>query len=316
MIPAFGMMLGTEGGRFTLAYHSARAVPGLGQWLALRAGFLSRTAQAYPLLWCLVALLVFRPARAQPPPSALVAAWAAAIAITAAHFLAPFPYDDYQTPVMPILAAAAAATLARRLSPPGLPAAKASESRKSLLLPAFLVALVLAAASPLLMDWVVVRKDRLWFDMKRVPDTLALRAAGRRVRALADETGGTPYLATQDAYLAVEAGLPLPRGLEMGPFSFFPDLSDADAKRFRVHNGTTFLRMLGSPFRPAVAATSGYTAAIACPSTERVPEETRQRLLDAVAAYYEPVETIPDFGQSHTPLTLWKRRGATNETNP
>ena len=316
VIPAFGMMLGTEGGRFTLAYHSARAIPGLGQWLALRAGFLSRTAQAYPLLGCLVALMVFRPGSRRPAPPPLVAAWATALAISTAHFLAPFPYDDYQTPVMPILAAAAAATLARRLSPSEEPEAKESESRNTLLLPAFLVALVLAAASPLLMDWVVVRKDRLWFDMKRVPDTLALRAAGRRVRAIADETGGTPYIATQDAYLAVEAGLPLPRGLEMGPFSFFPDLSDAEAKRFRVYNEATFLRMVGSPYRPAVAATTGYTAAIACPSAERVPEETRERLLDAIATYYEPVETISDFGQSHTPLTLWKRRGATNESIP
>ena len=326
VIPAFGLMLGTGGGRFTLAYHSARAIPGLGQWLALRAGFLSRTAQAYPLLWCLVALLFLRacrpglrrPAQDGPrtmePPKAcapgaeasatpvLVAAWATALAITAAHFLAPFPYDDYQTPVMPILAAAVAATLAR-----GLPR---KLSLPSLLLPGLLVSLVLAASSPLLMDWVVVRKDRLWFDQKRVPDTLALRAAGRRLRALSDAAGGNRNLLTQDAYLAVEAGLPVPRGLEMGPFSFFPHLSNEDAKRYRVHNESTLRRMMRSPYAPAVAATSGYAFAIDCPSTDRVPEETRQRLLDELSECYEPVETIPDFGQSHTALTLWRRKEA------
>ena len=162
------------------------------------------------------------------------------------------------------------------------------------------------------MDWAVVRKDRLWFEMKREPDTLALRAAGRRIRAmadaLADELGAAPYLLTQDAYLAVESGLPLPRGLEMGPFSYFPHLTDAEAKRYRVHNETTLLRMVSSPFRPVVAATSGYTAAIDCPSTEPVPDAERRRLLDALAAFYEPVATIPDFGQSHTALTLWRRR--------
>ena len=318
VIPAFGLMFGTEGGRFTLAYHSARAIPGLGQWLALRAGFLSRTAQAYPLLWCAVALLVFRPGlrrpardESQPVPPVLVAAWMAALAITAAHFLAPFPYDDYQTPVMPILAAAVAATLARRL-----PRGQGIPSLSSLLLPGLLVSLVLAAASPLLMDWVVVRKDRLWFDMKRVPDTLVLRHAGRRVRALSDKVGGNRNFLTQDAYLAVEAGLPLPRGLEMGPFSFFPDLSDADAKRYRVHNENTLRRMMRNTFAPSVAATSGYAFAIACPSTDRVPEETRESLLAFLADFYEPVETLPDFGQSHTDLTLWRRNLIARDLDP
>ena len=94
----------------------------------------------------------------------------------------------------------------------------------------------------------------------------------------------------------------------MGPFSFFPDLSDDDAKRYRVHNETTLRRMMRNTFAPSVAATSGYAFAIACPSTDRVPEETRERLLDFLADFYEPVETLPDFGQSHTDLTLWCRK--------
>ena len=303
LVPAFGALFLTPGGRFTLAYHSARAVPGAAQWLALRAGFVSRSAQAYPLLWLLAALLAVgiprRAARdAAPAEPSLVAAWTAAAAITAAHFLAPFPYDDYQTPVMPVLAAAAAASLARRSAP--------SPARLRALA---LAALVLAAASPLLLDWVVIRKDRLWFEMKRVPDTLVLRDVGRRVRALSDAAGGNRNLLTQDAYLAVEAGLPLPRGLEMGPFSFFPHLGDADAKRFRVHNGNTLLRMVHSPFAPALAATSGYAFAIDSPSADRVPEDIRSRILAEIAEAYEPVETIPDFGQSHTTLTLWRRAG-------
>ena len=174
--------------------------------------------------------------------------------------------------------------------------------------------MLLALGSPLLMDWMVVRKDRLWIETKPKPDVLVLRDVGRRIRALADASGDdTPYLLTQDAYLAVESGLPLPRGLEMGPFSYFPHLSNEDAKRHRVHNEATVLRMIRSPYAPVLAATSGYAFAIDCPTAGRVPEAERRRLLDEIAFFYEPVGTVPDFGQAHTELTLWRRKSLGRE---
>lgn len=177
------------------------------------------------------------------------------------------------------------------------------------------MAALLALGSPLLMDWMVIRKDRFWIETKPRPDALVLRDVGRRIRALADASGDdTPYLLTQDAYLAVEAGLPLPRGLEMGPFSYFPHLSNEDAKRYRVHNEATLFRMIRSPYAPALVATSGYSFAIDCPSTERVPDADRQRILDEIAFFYEPVESVPNFGQAHTELTIWKRKFLRPET--
>ena len=160
------------------------------------------------------------------------------------------------------------------------------------------------------MDWVVLRQDRFWFEMKRRPDVLVLRDAGRRVRALADalpeEDPARSYLLTQDAYLAAESGLAVPRGLELGPFTLFPDLPDDEARRLRALNPERARALLAG--RYPLAATSGYTFAIAYPDGSRVNDTLRQSLLDEIPLRYEPVETIPDFGQAHTPLTIWRRR--------
>lgn len=316
------LILDTPNTLACIGMHAARQGGDAMAWLSLRAGFVSRTLQSYPLFWALAAFLILSGAsmrRTQPrpertPATPLLAALASsALCVTLLHALAPLPYDDYQTPVMPFAAALLCILAFRPASGEATPSADAPLPSTAAIRRAFVVlAFGAALASPLLMDWAVVRKDRFWFVRKSRPDVLVLRDAGRALRELHREAGGVGNLFTQDAYLAVESGLPVSPRLAMGPFSFYSGLSNAETKRRRLLNESDVLRMLGSEFPPPVAATSGYTFAIDCPSTEPVPEETRQRLLGEIALLYDPVETIPDFGQEHTPLTIWRRKATEN----
>lgn len=309
----YGVALAATGEAFLFAqrYHATRNAGGAAAWLALRAGFASRTLQAYPLLW-LVALgllaCALRGRRLFAAPSLLAAAGWTAAAVTLLHALSPFPYDDYQTPVMPLLAAVAAAAFWR-----GAAAADPSGRWSGRLLAGFCgAALLLAMGSPLLMEWQVIRKDRFWFQQKTRPDLLVLRDAGRWIRA---RSPAGSLLLTQDAYLAVEAGRDVPPGLEMGPFSLFPGLADEEARRHHLHTPATLRQAILASEAP-LAATSGYSFALACPGTDPLDEAERQRLLEALARRYEPVRSIPDFGQAHTTLTLWRLRANPDPDRP
>ena len=84
---------------------------------------------------------------------------------------------------------------------------------------------------------------------------------------------------------AVEAGLDVPRGLEMGPFS------------------------KPSALNPAVtplAAWSGYTYALHFPDLTPAPDRA-ERLAALRAAYGRTLAEFPDFGQGHTTLILAER---------
>ena len=196
--------------------------------------------------------------------------------------------------------------------------------------------LLAAAASPLLMDWFLIRKDRFWFETKPRPDLLVLRDAARVVRAKADALG-TDLLLTQDAYLAVQAGLDVPAGLEMGPFCLFPGLDSATARARHVHNVETMADLLrgnaadpgeprkvelcgdaGEPRKvelcgdpvPVLAATSGYSFALACPGTDPLDDASKALLELELDAAFDPLgEPVDNFGQCHTRLTLWIRHG-------
>ncbi len=302
--------------KFAMDFQKAREIGGALQWAANRAGFLSRFVQDYPLacllalglgLWCLASR---NSGRKDPLGAgedgklttdarvAYLTAGTASAAVTALHFLMPFPYDDYQVPVMPLAAAALAAALFRRL-----PETDAWPRRA--VVAAFAGTVLLSLGSPLLFDFVALRQDRIWFEMKKKPDVLVLRDVGRRVRQLADEQGNSGLLFTQDAYLAVEAGLGVPRGLEMGPFAFFPKLTDEEARFYRVCNANTFHKISHSYFAPPVAAMSGYSYAISSPELGRTLEADRDAITKDIEERYILRETIPDFGQAHTPLKLY-----------
>ena len=157
------------------------------------------------------------------------------------------------------------------------------------------------------MKWVDGEQRLFWFRSSLDSALARLRRAGRAVRAANPE--GKPIL-TQDAYLAVEAGVPVVRGFEMGPFSVFPDLSDDEARAHRVHDVSTAEKAIRA-CDADLAAVSGFTFAIACPSTDPLPEADRERLLSAVRERFgEAVYAEPRFGQHGTRLDLCARRGA------
>lgn len=159
-------------------------------------------------------------------------------------------------------------------------------------------------ASPLCMKWVGGQQHLFWFTTDAVPQVFRLREVGAWIRAGNPE--GAP-LFTQDAYLAVEARCPVVPGLEMGPFSLFPGLSDEQARKHHCHTPATIVQTLETT-PAAVAAVSGYTFAIACPATDPVPGETRQALLAALEERFgNPVMEIPSFGQQRTTLRLYFR---------
>jgi hypothetical protein len=279
------------------------------------AGSLARTVRAYlPIGLLAAALVVFRLFRGGAPQEGPEAEddayrgrfwpwiWLAAfLAVFGVQLASPYPYDDYQVPVMGLLAAALAGWAANAV-PSG-----AWRGRVCL----FWVAASLLAAfgSPMAQEWFVARQDRFWAVRKAVPELALLRMTARDVRALAE---GDDVLLTQDTYLAVEAGMRVPEGLEMGPFGYFPDLSDEDAARFHVMNAGRLEALLASaPAR--VAAYSGYGFAIRAPVMDEVPPEDRHRFLSLLGRNYDGVQEVPDFGQNSTVLQVMRRRDKLGE---
>ena len=260
-------------------FHAARASMGvLG-----RVGALARWMRFNPVLVGLGLLigwlrLTGRPAlkAASAERGLLGELWlVCAAALGAIHLCAPVPYDDYQVPTTLPLAMAVAAAFTR------LPF---ESMRLALAKVAPLSALLLTcAASPIAQDWVALPQDRFWVRFKAEPDLVALRRIGRELRALA-AARGTRQLWTQETYLAVEAGLEVPRGLEMGPFSK-PQPLDV---------------------RPPLAAWAGYTYALRFPDLAPAPDCARRRAALS-QAYPKILLTCPDFGQGHTQLTIAER---------
>ena len=218
--------------------------------------------------------------------------WMAGCAFAAVFLLqlsAPFPYDDYQVPVMPLVAVLIAALFAER-----------SVSRGNAMRFWFpvLVSGMCAVGSPLLQDWMTNGHDRFWSLKKDKSELAQIRDVARRLEAL--DPGGTMLL-TQDLYLAVEMGRKVPDGLEMGPFSYFPGLSDSDAKSFNVMNTRRMEALLRSaPCR--LAAFSGYGFAISAPQGGETSKNVQKRFRESLGVGYRKVADIPYFGQNHTTL--------------
>ena len=217
--------------------------------------------------------------------------------LTLAHFLVPFPYADYNTPAMPLAAVALAVPLGRLV-------VRANLRPWRVGLAALAASLAFVAASHWPMKWVDGEQHLFWFHSSLDSALARLRRAGRAVREANPEK--KPILA-QDAYLAVEAGVPVVPGFEMGPFSVFPDLSDDEARAHRVHNLATAEKAIRT-CDADVAAISGYAFLLACPSTDPLPGADRERLLSAVRERFgAPVLAEPRFGQQNTPLEIRAR---------
>lgn len=220
-------------------------------------------------------------------------------AIFVIHTTAPFPYDDYNTPAMPLVAMAVSVLFWESM--PSIQPARIPR-----LLAAFaVVAAMFAAASPFCESWLVVRKDRFWVETKNKPDILLLREIGRE---LENHVNANSALLTQDAYLAVEADRPVPQGFEMGPFGFFGDLSDDDARKYHVLNRNLAIEAIKEGGWPA-AAFSGYAFSMSAPAL-RKDDALAAEMLELAQTRYATLATIPDFGQEHTRLWIGTRADA------
>ena len=225
--------------------------------------------------------------------------WLAAfLGVFALQLLSPYPYDDYQVPVMGLLAVAVAVWAV---------AASPVHLYGRVCLCGVLLTLVSSFGSPLAQEWMIVRQDRFWAVKKSAPDLLRLGDAAAQIRDLvAKPREGEELLLTQDAYLAVETGLRLPPGLEMGPFSYFPHLSDADARRYHVLNRHLLLELIETT-PAATAAMSGYGFAVRSPEMDEVPAADQAAFRAALSDRYREIDCLPDFGQNYTPLHLYSR---------
>mgnify|MGYP001413953980 CR=1 FL=1 len=303
---------------FAQTFHVSRG----GHDVFFMLGSVARTVRAYlPVFLLGAALAIFRLFHAHlaahqsaisEEPEGIVyrggvwpSLWVASfLAVFLLQLASPFPYDDYQVPVMGLLVAAVAGWGANTTSSGSL--------RGSLCLFWVLFALMGTVASPLPQDWLVIRQDRFWTVRKPVSDLAQLRSTARDIRRLADDG---KVLLTQDLYLAVEAGMRVPDGLQMGPFSYFPNLSDADATRFHVMNKNRLCALLASA--PCdVAAFSGYGLAIRSPVMDEVPLVDVQRFWGLLGKNYDRVQEVPDFGQHCTTLEILKRRMPVGKKNP
>ena len=196
-------------------------------------------------------------------------------AVFIVQLLAPFPYEDYQVPVMGLLAVVAAvgATGALKFNP---------------LLLTLGLCYATAFGSPLLEKWTTNGQDRFWSLKKERCELADLRKAARIVEQL--DPGGTQLL-TQDLYLAIETGRKVPSGLEMGPFSI---LTDAEWR--------ALLETTSCP----VAALSGYTFAIEPPVCCERSVSQQLEYWGLLKRRYVMATKLPDFGQNATPLLILK----------
>ncbi len=300
-------------------YHAARG----GFDLMFAVGSVSRLSRAYVGMLAAFALVaagaLCRAGRAgsgdapggEAPENARFLLWVLVASFAAVFLLqlsAPFPYDDYQVPVMGVLAVVAAALFSTRCTG----ADEAGALRGCVFV--FLATCVASFGSPQLQQWFVSGQDRFWTRMKERSDIAGLRSAAAKVEAL--DPGGKTLL-TQDLYLAVECGRTVPEGLEMGPFSYFPKAFDVEAEALHVMNPTRLERLIESAPSP-VAAFSEYGFAVAAPECSEVPYEEQTWYWVKLRGKYSLAEEIPGFGQNNTKLILLKRNAekVSSDGNP
>jgi len=99
----------------------------------------------------------------------------------------------------------------------------------------------------------------------------------------------------------------VPDGMELGPFCFFPDLDDADARRYHVLNAN-LLRDHIQGGHASVVACSEWWLAIHAPQIVPVAEATQTLLQQTLDEYYLPLFEIGKFGQGETRLRVYRQR--------
>ena len=282
------------------SYHAARG--GFDPFFAL--GSVSRLIRGYAALGVLGVAAPFLACAgresATTDEAARVTLWALAggfLAVFLLQLSAPFPYDDYQVPIMGMLTVAVAVWFVRsRAAEPG------AHLREAWFV--VLVACGISFVSPLLQEWATYAQDRFWSQKKEKTELAKLREVGREIECL--DPGGKTLL-TQDLYLAIETGRTVPPGLEMGPFSYFPDWPTDKARALHVMNRELLSELLESAPCP-LAACSGYAFAVTAPSCSETPFDEQKRFFGLLKKNYELADTAAKFGQNATTLLVLKRR--------
>ena len=287
-------------------YHAARG--GFDPFFAL--GSVSRLARGYAALGVILfAAACLRPV---PVPSGPVSGggqtdagapgrsalrWILGLGFASVFLLqlsAPFPYDDYQVPVMGMLTVLIVSGFVSRGSARG---------RGWF---AVLAACLVSFSSPLLQEWATYGPDRFWNHKKEQTELAKLRDAGREIEAV-DPGGKTIF--TQDLYLAIETGRTVPAGMEMGPFCYFPEMPTEEARAVHVLNRTLMDDLIRTN-ACRVAACSGYAFAIAVPTCDEVPFEEQKHFFEALKRNYRLVDSVPKFGQNATTLLILAKSDA------
>ena len=210
------------------------------------------------------------------------------LAVFIVQMLAPFPYEDYQVPVMGLIAVYAAVNFVRNANTPPF----TFTSHLHLLL---VLGLCFANSfgSPLLEKWMTNGQDRFWSLKKESCEMAQLRDAAKRIEA--QDPGGKTLL-TQDLYLAIETGRSVPKGLEMGPFAM---LTDEEWKKLLTET---------APAECKVAALSGYAFAIEPPVCKERSIEKQMEYWALLKQNYKLVDREEAFGQNATTLLMLKRK--------
>lgn len=290
-------------------YHAEREAGALMLTVAYKGGFVARCIQDYGVAsMMIILLLVYRlngkrtgMSRGRTFSIEKMAWWAVAT-ISFIHFAAPFPYDDYQAIVYPILCAVLSVACVRVVC---------SCNRQWLqgaVLVVFLSSVALAAASPVVHGWFLGPRDRIWWPLKEKTPLSVLQETSRTILDLHASAGGKAggVILTQDPYIAVETGLALPPGFELGQFCYFPDWSSEKAALCHVQNAELFRQALAQTEAP-VAALSGYALAIRCPEVLPIDPGDAAELQKIVSERYTLVERVEPFGQADTALRLMIR---------
>ena len=261
------------------AYHAARS----GFDPVFTIGSVSRLVRWYLPVFVLLGLGFAHRREAGGEANALLVAWlafASFVAVFLVQMLAPFPYEDYQVPVMGLLAVFAAVLFFGR---------PASVPSRGLLLTLGL-AWAASFGSPLLEKWTTNGQDRFWTLKKDQCELAQLRDVARYIE---EEDPNGEALLTQDLYLAIETGRKVPDGLEMGPFSM---LSDEEWRKL----------LSSAPCK--IAALSGYSFAIAPPRCDETPVERQIEYFHLLKKNYDLVQKVDNFGQNATSLLILKRK--------
>jgi hypothetical protein len=163
-----------------------------------------------------------------------------------------------------------------------------------------------SVSSPMLQSWLLAERDRIWWPLRSETALQRLRSTAVIVKESCRLNGEKcDTLLTQDTYLAVEAGMHVPQGMELGPFCYFPDMDKEQAEACHVLNWEMFRRELLSG-SSSVAAFSGYGLSISCPQVSQLSAAEQDELWRILKLSYEPVATVDAFGQADTTLRILK----------